>query len=165
MQLTARQCVAEAASKRVRLAALDAYDLIGSELNGRYEVQVSQVAQDEIEKKQQQHDQEMQDTLAATKKTGASIGAFLDAVNQQDRRLTSQYNRLVDNYNDLSDRYRNVYNLALEAVNLAESLNNQRSSSLPIFVEAPKPTPLHCTADTTYHFGILTTSTTYMDCR
>jgi hypothetical protein len=82
-------------------------------------------------------------------------------------------------YMDLQDRYSATYNLAQDAIHIAEkSLNRSAGLSLPVFLNAPAPqvirveTPsvprsLHCTTNSTPNPSLsplLSTSTAWTDC-
>jgi hypothetical protein len=161
LRATARQCLVVATSQAARLPAIDAYDLLGAEQQARLNQTYS-------DKKQVEHEAELKKQQVGFNQ----VTEFAAEVEQQNKKLVTQYNDLVATYNGLVRDYRSAYNTAQDAVNLAakviDIVNSVQPTSIsiptvPVYIQPQSPPPLNCFA-TSYDWGY-GMSTSYLHCR
>jgi hypothetical protein len=161
LKAAARQCLVAAASQVARLAATDAYDLLGGQQQARLNLAYS-------DRKQAEHDAE----LKKQEVDFDQVTKFAAEVEQQNKKLVTQYNELVATYNGLVRDYRSAYNTAQDAVNLAakviDIVNSVQPTSIsiptvPVYIQPQAPPPLNCFS-TSYDWGY-GMSTSYLHCR
>ncbi len=153
----ARECVVNLPNTRLRLAALDAYELLLDEQATRVSHFIDAIHDEQMDD-QKGKQQALKDELNKQRADFSEVANFATKLEKQKQEYLVGFVHLARDYVELQDRYRAAYNLADEAIHLAQEVTRTRLS-LPVFVNTPAPqvirveTPavprsLHCTANT-----------------